>query len=223
MTAQTINWKVDSMTPADPNVSVLEALRTTRSMRRLKPDPIPDDVLRAILDAAIRAPSGSNQQTWSFIVVTDDGLKRKLQEIYFDCARRYFAAAPRTVSDGSGEEIMSRVRASARHLAEHLHEAPVLVLCCIRGQRSFSLGASIYPAVQNLMVAARAFGIGSTLTTFHLGREQDVKDLLGIPDDVHTAALIPLGYPEGRWGEAKRLPVEQVVFHDRFGQHLWRD
>jgi len=209
------------MTPDDLTTPVLEALRTTRSMRRLKPDPIPDDVLHAILDAAIRAPSGSNQQSWSFIIVTDAELKQKLQQIYYDCAQRYFAAAPRTISDGSGEETMSRVRASARHLAEHLHEAPVLILACIRGNRSFSLGASIYPAVQNLMVAARAFGIGSTLTTFHLGREQDVKDLLGIPDDVHTAALIPLGYPEGRWGEAKRLPVEHVVYRDQFGERYW--
>jgi nitroreductase len=97
----------------------------------------------------------------------------------------------------------------------------VLVFCCIRGQRSFTLGASIYPAAQNLMLAARAFGVGSTLTTFHLSREEEIKKLLGIPEDVHTAALIPLGYPEGRWGEARRTPVDEVVYHDRFGERLW--
>jgi nitroreductase len=209
------------MTTAQPALPVIEAIRTTRSMRRLKPDPIPDDVLRDVLDAAIRAPSGSNQQSWSFIVVTDAHLKRQIQQIYHDVALRYFDSGPRTVSDGSGARTMTRVRTSARHLAEHLHEAPVLVFCCIRGQRSFTLGASIYPAVQNLMLAARAYGIGSTLTTFHISREDEVKALLGIPEDVHTAALIPLGYPEGRWADASRLPVEQVVYGDRFGDRLW--
>jgi nitroreductase len=116
---------------------------------------------------------------------------------------------------------MNRVRSSAAHLAEHLHEAPVLVLCCIRGKPSLTLGSSIYPAVQNLMLAARAFGIGSTLTTFHLYREAEIKQLLNIPEDVQTAALIPLGYPTGRWGRGPRKPVEEVVFADRFGEPLW--
>jgi nitroreductase len=71
------------------------------------------------------------------------------------------------------------------------------------------------------MVAARSFGVGSTLTTFHLSREAEVKALLGIPDDVHTAALIPLGYPAGRWGEANRRPVDEVVYRDRYGARYW--
>lgn len=190
-------------------------------MRSLESREIPDDVLRQILDAAIRAPSGSNQQNWSFIVVTDDSLKREIQQLYHDVAQGYFETGPRTIAGGSDEQVMQRVRSSARHLAEHLHEAPVLVFACIRGNRTFSLGASIYPAVQNLMVAARAFGIGSTLTTFHLSRETEIKALLQIPDDVHTAALIPLGYPVGRWGEADRVPVRDLTFRDRFGAHYW--
>ncbi len=202
-------------------ISALEAIHTTRSMRRLTNQTIPDDALKKILDAAIRAPSGSNQQTWSFIVITDPTLKKQIQEVYCSVAERYFERGPRTISDGSGSQTMAHVRSSARHLAEHLHEAPVLVLCCIRGERSFALGASIYPAVQNLMIAARAFGVGSTLTTFHLAEEQKIKDLLGIPLDVHTAALIPLGYPEGRWGTASRRPVEDVVFQDRYDRRYW--
>jgi nitroreductase len=204
------------------NIDVLEAIHTTRSMRRLDTRPIPDAALREVLEAAIRAPSGSNQQSWSFIVVQDDELKRRIQRIYHEAATRYFQAAPRTISDGSGAQTMQRVRSSARHLAEHLHEAPVLVLCCIHGEARFSLGASIYPAVQNLMLAARAFGIGSTLTTFHLARESDIKSLLGIPDDVQTAALIPLGYPTGTWGPARRRPVEDVVYRDTFGERFWQ-
>lgn len=190
-------------------------------MRRVEQRDIPDDELRLILDAAIRAPSGSNQQSWSFMVIRDAGTKKALQEIYAGVAYQYFDTGPTTISDGSGSDAMTRVRSSARYLADNLHLAPVLVVACITGTRNFTLGASIYPAVQNLMVAARALGIGSTLTTFHISREAEVKALLDIPDDVHTAALIPLGYPTGRWGEARRRPVEEVVFGDHYGQSLW--
>ena len=202
--------------------AAIEAIRTTRSMRRLSKTDIPDDVLHDILDAAIRAPSGSNQQPWSFIVVRDHETKNALQRIYHDVAMQYFDAAPTTIGTEGGEAVMKRVRGSARHLAEHLHEAPVLIVACIKGESRFSLGASIFPAVQNLMIAARAFGIGTTLTTFHLAREDDVKDLLGIPEDVQTAAIIPLGYPTGRWAVPQRLPVEDVTFLDRFDAKLWQ-
>ncbi len=209
------------MTNQDLSNATLEAIRTTRSMRRVEPTDIPGETLKAILDAAIRAPSGSNQQTWSFIVVKDPDIKRALQEIYASVAYQYFEAAPKTVSDGSGAEVMTRVRSSARYLADNLHLAPVLIVACISGTRNFTLGASIYPAVQNMMVAARALGVGSTLTTFHISREDDVKQLLNIPADVHTAALIPLGYPTGKWGKARRRPVEEVVYLDEFGAALW--
>lgn len=204
-------------------MDVLEAISTTRSMRRLKPDPIPDDVLRTILEAALRAPSASNQQTWSFIVIRDPAVKKQVQELYHAAAQVYFASRATAVASTSEQEqrTAGRVRSSAAHLAEHMHEAPVLVMCCIRGNESFTLGSSIYPAVQNLMLAARAFGIGSTLTTIHRGRDAEIKELLDIPDDVHTAALVPLGYPRGRWAEANRKPLEDVVFTERFGQRLY--
>ena len=206
---------------ADAVPDALTAIRTTRSMRRVESRGIPDEVLHQILDAAIRAPSGSNQQTWSFIVVKDARLKKQIQEIYAGVAERYFSSAPTTISDGTGEQEMTNVRSSARHLADHLHECPVLVFACVQGSRNFTLGASIYPAVQNLMIAARALGIGSTLTTFHLSREAEIKSLLNIPEEVHTAALIPLGYPTGRWGVARRRPVEELTFRDRFGSKYW--
>lgn len=202
-------------------LDVIDAIWSTRSMRRLKPDPIPDEVLHTIFDAAIRAPSGSNQQTWSFIVVRDPGLKQQLQQWYYAAAIEYFQSGPQQAPSAAGPAPMQKVRSSAHHLAEHLHEAPVLVLACIRGSRTFTLGSSIYPAIQNMMLAARARGVGSTLTTFHLRYESEIKELLGIPEDVHTAALIPLGYPTGRWGAAQRAPVEQVVFLDHYGAQLW--
>src|SRR5262249_6173667 len=109
------------------------------------------------------------------------------------------------------------------YLGEHLQDAPVIVIPCIRtgGQRtSITTGSSIYPAVQNLMLAARAYGIGSTLTTIHRMRQDEVRSLLGIPEDVETAALIPLGYPRGRWGVAAGRRVEEVVYTDRWGEAL---
>ena len=212
------------MTDTREPMDVLEAIATTRSMRRLKTDPIPDDVLQAILEAAVRAPSGSNRQAWSFIVIRDPAIKKQVQELYHAAAQIYFAQSPpaNAAPTADQQQTARRVRGSASHLAEHKHEAPVLIMCCIEGTESFTLGSSIYPAVQNLMLAARAFGIGSTLTTIHRGRDQEVKDVLGIPDAVHTAALIPLGYPTCRWGEARRKPLEEVVFSDRYGEKLYR-
>lgn len=203
-------------------MDVLEAIHTTRSMRRLKTDPIPDEVIREILEAAVRGPSGSNQQTWSFIVIRDPAIKKRVQELYYEAGKAYFASQQPS-PDLSEEQraVAARVRSSALHLAEHMHEAPVLIMCCIRGKESFTLGSSIYPAVQNLMLAARAFGIGSTLTTIHRGRDSEVKELLNIPEDVHTAALIPLGYPTGRWRQGPRKPLEEVVFADKYGERLY--
>jgi nitroreductase len=211
------------MTDTREPIDILDAIATTRSMRRLKTDPIPNDVLQAILEAAVRAPSGSNRQTWSFIVIRDPDIKKQVQELYHAAAQTYFALgeASNQSLPGDQQQTATRVRSSASHLAEHMHEAPVLIMCCIEGTESFTLGSSIYPAVQNLMLAARAFGVGSTLTTIHRGRDADVKKLLDIPDDVHTAALIPLGYPRGRWGVAKRKPLDEVVFAEQYGQRLY--
>ena len=205
-------------------MDVLEAIYTTRAMRRVKPDPIPDDVLRAIMDAAVRAPSGGNQQSWSFVLVRDAEKRRRLQDLYKPLIEALFQAGGPYAGllDVDDPELLAanrRLRDSALYLGDHMAEAPVIVVPCLRGRgRDLSTGASIYPAVQNLMLAARAFGIGSSLTTIHRQREDDVRALLGIPEDVQTAALIPLGYPRGRWGVARRRPVEEVVYVDEWGR-----
>jgi len=218
-------------TPEIPlaGMDVLEAIYTTRAMRRLKPDPIPADVLRAIMAAAIRAPSGSNAQGWSFVVVQDPALRAGLAAIYKPCVRTiaapnspYYAALHS--EDDAIRVPTERMIKSVLYLAEHLHEAPAIVVPCLRADGrpgNLFTGSSIYPAVQNLMVAARAFGVGSTLTTVaNALRAQQIRDLLGIPPEVDTAALIPLGYPRGRWGVAPRLPAAEVVFGDRWEHPL---
>jgi nitroreductase len=184
-------------------------------------------VLRKIMDAAIRAPSGGNSQTWSFVVITDPELRAGLARIYKPCVDTLAQPGSPYYAAMQSEDEAVRVPAekmvkSALHLGNHMQDAPAIVVPCLRtGGRPTSIGtgSSIFPAVQNLMIAARAFGVGSTLTTIaNAMRGQEVKDLLGIPPEIETVALIPLGYPKGRWGVAPRRPLEQVVYGDRYGQ-----
>jgi nitroreductase len=206
-------------------MDLFEAMSTQRAMRRLKPDPVPDSVIRQLLDLAICAPSGGNRQGWSFVVVRDPATRARLGELYREAWGEliklpYYADASKAPTDSPA----GRMLASARHLSEHLGEAPVLILACIAvdaGTRpNLTTGASVYPAVQNLMLAARALGIGSCITTIHRFRDPQVKALLGIPADVETAALIPLGYPRGTFGPPPRRPVTEVAYSDRWGQAL---
>jgi nitroreductase len=200
-----------------------DVVTTQRAMRRLKPDPIPDAALRQIMDAAICAPSGGNRQGWSFLVIRDPAKRARLGELYREAWGElmkvpYYAAASKEPPDSPAGKML----ASARHLGEHLGEAPVLILACIALdpdiKPTVTTGASIYPAAQNIMLAARALGIGSCVTTIHKFRDVQVKELLGIPADVETAALIPLGYPLGKFGRPPRRPLREVAFADRWGE-----
>jgi nitroreductase len=206
-------------------MELFEAISTQRSMRRLKRDPVPDSVIRQILELAICAPSGGNRQGWSFVVVRDGAKRARLGELYREAwgelmKAPYYAAA----SQAPPDSLAGRMLASARHLSEHLGDAPVLVLACIAldpgANPTLTTGASIYPAVQNLMLAARGLGVGSCLTTIHKFRDAEVKALLGIPGDVETAALIPLGYPLGTFGRPPRRPVTEVTHWDGWGGRL---
>jgi nitroreductase len=198
-----------------------DVVTTQRAIRRLRPDPISEAVLRQIMDAAICAPSGGNRQGWSFVVVRDAAKRKRLGELYREAWGElmkvpYYAGAAKEPPDSPGGKML----ASARHLSEHLGEAPVLVLACITpdGQPTLTTGASIYPAVQNIMLAARALDIGTCITTIHKFRDPQVKELLGIPAEVETAALIPLGYALGKFGRPPRRPLREVAFADRWGQ-----
>jgi len=200
-----------------------EVATTQRATRRLKPDPIPEAVLRQIMDAAICAPSGGNRQGWSFVLVRDANKRKRLGELYREAWDElmkvpYYAAAAQAPPDSA----IGKMLASAQHLGEHMGEAPVLILACIvldPGVKvTITTGASIYPAVQNIMLSARALGIGSCITTIHKFRDAQVKELLDIPADIETAALIPLGYPLGKFGRPPRRPLRDVAFTDSWGQ-----
>ena len=197
-------------------IGLFEAMYSQRAIREFKPDPVPDELVRRLIEAATKAPSGSNRQDWRFLVIRDSETKWKIGE-YYNQARssRYGAGAP-------ASNIPARRRAASDYMAEHLQDVPVLILACIQhngGPTNMSRGGSIYPAVQNILLAARGLGLGSVITSLHKRYETEIKELLGIPEDVETAALLPIGFPaEGsRYGPTRRAPVEEVTFYDRWG------
>ena len=215
---------------AEPEI--FEVMYSTRSMRRLKPDPIPDEVLYKILDAGIRAPSGGNTQHWRFLVVKDPQVKQQVQQVYQKGWNEVQAMyRGRTVPDHMGEDKFRRLLDAAAYLAEHLAEVPVLLFACLKerpmpAQLAAKLarlsGSSIYPAVQNILLACRALGLGATLTTLYLRFDKEAEAALGLPPDVHSYALIPIGYPMGRFGPVRRVALADVVYEDRWGQ-AYRD
>ena len=193
-----------------------DVARSQRAMRRLKPDPISDADLWTILETATMAPSGGNRQPWNFIVVRDPEKKKKIGAWYLDAWEKAYGPQREAFNATPGTQ---RTYRSADHLARHLADVPVLIIATIKKAQFAigpTLGASIYPAVQNIMLAARALGLGTTLTTLHKMHEDEVKQLLGIPEDVETMALIPLGVPEGKFGVPDRLPAEKVVYWDEW-------
>ena len=206
-------------------MDVFEALYTTRAMRRVKEDPIPDDVVKSILDSAIRAPSGSNRQDWKFVVVTDKDVREKLSDIYKDTWDYYVKSFYNNSEDlGASDlkdkdqiESVKRISNSASWLAENYHKVPLLVLAFSRNDPT---GSSIYPAIWNLMLAARGHGVGTCLTTVMNFKTEDVYKVLNVPSDKGWTlnATITAGYPLGKWGVAARKPVEEVTYLNKWGE-----
>ena len=198
-------------------------IRTTRAMRRLKPDPVPEELVKQILEAGVCAASGGNSQRWRFMVIKDRGIKERVQEWYqkaFDeyVGPRYRSSEP---PPGSSPGRYRRQHDAVEYLTQHYHEAPIwIVVCQDDGDSapSRSAGASVYPAVQNMLLTARALGLGATLTTRHLRFEQEVESILGLPPGVHSYAILPIGYPLGNFGPVRRGPVADVVYQDKWGE-----
>jgi nitroreductase len=205
-------------------MDVYEALYTTRAMRRVKPDPIPVDAQRRILDAAIRAPSGGNTQNWRFMLVDDAAVKAQLGPIYRECLGSLWVtiykeraeAAAANPDDPESIQFV-KVRASAQHLADHFEEYPLLLFSFVQYDPT---GGSIYPATWSAMLAARAEGIGSALTSVLIFQADKVLDILGVPKEEGwlMSSCVTFGYPTGRWGVAPRRPVHEVSFRNGWGE-----
>ena len=204
------------MTTADRlnTIPLGEAMFTQRAIRRFRPDPIPADVMEDIMQSAIRAPNGGNNQGWHFIVVQNEDMRRKLGDLYHEAwwAKRADAGimGPQDIPPGR-----SSMR-SAMRLANEIGDAPVMVLICATSKGAQAAG-SVIPAAQNMLLAARAFGIGGTIATLHPVVEERVHALFNIPDTAQIVYCMPFGYPRGNFGPVTRLPLNEVCSYDRWG------
>jgi nitroreductase len=203
-------------------MDIFEVIKTNRAIRRFKSDPIPQKILDQVLDAAVHAPNGGNSQRWHFLVLKDAEVRAKVGGLYRDAyLKHYDAIASAAAADNPAR---ARVYQSSRSLAEHMgDEPPILILACSDRpggglDPGRMAGASIFPAIQNLMLAARALGLGTCLTTIHQHNETQIKEYLGIPENVDTYALIPLGYPAGNFGPLTRKPASEVTYVDHWGK-----
>ena len=201
-------------------ISLFDALRTQRSIRRFSPDPVPDEAITKIITAATWAPSPGNTQPWYFVVIRDPEVKDRVAEY---CYQETIVARSDPVQEARRLNNPGSYQ-TGEDLMRTMGKVPVLILVCVDSQVGPHGprvgGSTIYPAVQNLMLAARSLGLGTCLTTRYNHFDKEIKELLGIPDDVDTAALIPLGYPgDGeRFGGSRRKPAEEVTFYDGWGQ-----
>ncbi|GBD23512.1 5,6-dimethylbenzimidazole synthase [bacterium HR29] len=192
-----------------------EVVYTTRALRRFRPDPVPDEVLFQLLDAAIRAPSGQNAQDWRFIIVRDRTVKERMQTWALQAWERYAQRFPDIDSLPRTQRLSLR---AVEHLASHFAEVPVVIVVCGLRGRHTTPGGSIFPAVQNLLLAARALGLGGSIFNLALGDREALRQLLGIPDTNEIFCALPLGYPSDRHGPVRRKPVKNVTFLERWGR-----
>jgi len=203
------------------STDLFDIQRTMRAMRRLKPDPVPDPLITQILEAATCAPNGGNSQNWRFLVVKDPEIKKAVQVYYkraYDEVQkpRHDSQAPK--EPGPALDQHYRNEAAIEYLTDNFHEAPVWIIACAEeaSSPSASSGASVYPAVQNMLLAARALGLGATLTARHITFREEVEKLLGLPRNVSSFAIVPIGYPVGKFGPTSRTPLKRVAFLDSF-------
>jgi nitroreductase len=227
--------------PVGEDAPIFEVMSTMRAMRRLKPDPVPDELLEKLVRAASWGPSGSNLQGYEFVVVTDRGVMGRLAQLWSRSVDAYLSSVGNVTPAAQDEGV----RRAVLYQRDHFHETPALIVACYRGSRldpgtarrllgSFGPGdavrlvargprisllgeaSSVYPGVQNILLAARALGLGAVLTIWHLMLEHEWKTELRIPKDVNTFAVIPVGWPRGRFGPVKRRAAAEVIHRDRW-------
>jgi nitroreductase len=212
------------------DMPLLEAMTTQRAIRRLRPDPVDDAIVLRCIELALKAPTGSNGQNWEFVVVKDPERKEQIGRRNRQAWSIYGGLGKRM---NRGNEPMERVLDAVEWQADHFAEIPVLVVACLRGSRvplvplppfaHSSYYGSIYPSVQNLLLAARAMGLGAALITLPLWSTTSVRRILGLPASVMPCCIVPMGWPRGRYGPTTRKPVGDVVHCDTYGNQPWKD
>lgn len=213
------------------DMPLVDAMMTQRAVRRVLPDPVDDALVLKCIELALRAPTGSNGQNWEFIVVKDGAVKAGLGKRYRQAWSLYGAIGRRVAA---GDESMQKMLRAVQWQVDHFDEIPVLVVPCLRGGMRLpyvpspfvgesSFFGSIYPSVQNLLLAARAMGLGASLITLPLWSVTSARRILGLPLTVAPVCVVPLGWPRGRYGPTTRKPVEQVAHLDGYGNRAWQD
>lgn len=212
----------DASPMAGLSMPLVNAMETQRAIRRLHPDPVDDELILRCIELATKAPTGSNTQTWEWVVVRDPSVKAKLAG-WNRLAWRFYGPL---LGRLGGADRTSGMVSAGQWQARHFEEIPVIVIACLRGPRPLvpavataSYYASIYPSVQNFLLACRALGLGAALTTMPIWRTRSVRRALGLPRSVRPCAAIPVGWPRGRYGPTTRKPVEEVVHLDRWSRH----
>jgi nitroreductase len=214
---------------------LMNAMMTQRAVRRVLPDPVDDSLVLKCIELALRAPTGANGQNWEFVVVKDRGVKEKLAKRYRQAWKVYHGAVIRRIA--ARDEEMAKTARAVQWQVDHFAEIPVLVVACLRlglgeGGVPFAFmphaslsgyWGSIYPSVQNLLLAARAMGLGASLITLPLWSKYSARRILGLPHAVTPCCIVPLGWPRGRYGPTTRKPVGDVVHLDAFGNRSWSD
>ena len=207
------------------SMPLVEAMTTQRAVRRVLPDPVDPAIVRRCIELALEGPTGSNGQNWEFVVVTDRATKERFQVQYRRAWSLYGKAGERV----RGEDPQTaRILKSVRWQVDHLPDVPVLVIACLRGgpklpyvpmpaMANTGHYGSIYPSVQNLLLAARAVGLGASLITLPLWSVTVARRILGLPLSVEPCCIVPLGWPIGRYGPKARKPVDAVIHHERYG------
>lgn len=228
-------------TPAPDSAEVLarldmplqDAMMTQRAVRRLRPDPVDDALILKCIELALRAPTGANGQNWDFIVVKDPKIKKKLARRYRQAWKLYYRSVIRGVAEW--DESMAKTARAVQWQVDHFTELPVLIVACLRLSASegripylpmphaaeSAFFGSIYPSVQNLLLAARAMGLGASLITLPLWSLASARRTLKLPMSVTPCCIVPIGWPRGRYGPTTRRPVDEVAHLDTYGNRVW--
>ena len=212
------------------NPGFFDLVGNVRAMRRLKPDPVPLPLIRKVLDAGVQASSGMNSQPWEFVVVQDRAAVGFLAEHYRAAFEGRFG--PIDVPDGDAPQL--RMMRAVQYQIEHFHETPAVILCCGLRDWPFSVPeadrigfgppnyGAVYPAVQNMLLACRALGLGATLTTMHQMFPAELHDFFGIPEEYGVVVMMPIGFPMGRFGPVSRIPAAEKTHFDEWGARVPR-
>ena len=198
------------------DVPLFGAIRTARAIRRLRPDPVPPELIRKVCEAGTFAPSGGNRQPWSFVAVSEPERRAWIADRYRTAFARYAEAAAEVAKSPDYSDAKRRNVRAATYLAEHLHEAPVLLFVAGWKRRGETQHQALFPCIQNVLLACRAVGLGASLTTVHTGAGREVDAWLGLPENCPTCALLPIGWPSGTYRRPWRRSIDECLFFEKY-------